>query len=97
MTMKFLVTVEWDEEAQVYVATSDDVPGLVAEAPSLDAIKDKVLALVPELLKENAQHIRRSQDDSGDDLVRICVDSSVISQSALTHCRVGITTSSLSN
>lgn len=85
MTMKFLVTVEWDEEAQVYVATSDDVPGLVAEAPSLDAIKDKVLALVPELLKENAQHIRRSQDDSGDDLVRICVDSSVISQSALTH------------
>jgi len=85
MTMKFLVTVERDEEAQVYVATSDDVPGLVAEAPSLDVIKDKVLALVPELLKENAQHIRRSQDDSGDDLVRIYVDSSVISQSALTH------------
>jgi hypothetical protein len=31
-------------------ACSDDVPGLVAEAESLDALSEKLKALVPELL-----------------------------------------------
>lgn len=85
MKMKFLVTVEWDEEARVYVATSDDVPGLVAEAPSLDGIKDKVLALVPELLKENAHQVHWSKAESEKDLVRICVESTFIAEHAFAH------------
>jgi hypothetical protein len=32
-----LVTAEWDEEAKVWVATSDDVPGLATEAESREA------------------------------------------------------------
>ncbi|UVC17087.1 DUF1902 domain-containing protein [Mesorhizobium onobrychidis] len=28
---KFLVTAQWDEEANVWVATSDDIPGLATE------------------------------------------------------------------
>ncbi|WP_353830756.1 DUF1902 domain-containing protein [Mesorhizobium sp.] len=28
---KFLVSAQWDEEANVWVATSDDIPGLATE------------------------------------------------------------------
>lgn len=72
--MQYLVTVDWDDEAKVYVATSDDVPGLVAEAPTLDAVRDKVLALIPELLHDNAHLVR--EPVSHGDLVRLCVESS---------------------
>jgi len=43
----------WDGEAGVWVATSEDVPGLVAEADSIDALSDKLEVLVPELLLVN--------------------------------------------
>lgn len=49
-----VVRAEWDAEAGVYVATSDDVPGLVAEAPTLVALLDKLRKLVPHLLELNA-------------------------------------------
>ena len=44
----------WDEDAGVFVATSDDVPGLVTEARSLQDLRAKLLILVPELLELNA-------------------------------------------
>lgn len=43
----------WDEEAEVWVASSDDVPGLATEAASLDELKEKLLVLVPELIDLN--------------------------------------------
>lgn len=49
-----LVRADWDPEAKVYVATSDDVPGLVAEAATPDALHDKLIVLIPELLELNA-------------------------------------------
>ena len=54
MTNKYVVTAEWDDEAEVWVATSDDVPGLVTEAATLDALYARVIAVVPELLEDNA-------------------------------------------
>ena len=48
-----VVRAEWDPEAGVYAATSDDVPGLVAEAPTPDALRDKLSRLIPELLMLN--------------------------------------------
>ena len=51
---KLLVTAQWDDEAKVWVATSQDIPGLVTEAPSLDALLERVLAVAPELLEDNA-------------------------------------------
>ncbi|MNL30849.1 hypothetical protein D3C87_1526090 [compost metagenome] len=53
MTGSYLVTAQWDAEAGVWVATSDDIPGLVTEAPSLDALYAHVLDVAPELLDEN--------------------------------------------
>jgi predicted RNase H-like HicB family nuclease len=74
MAKQYIVTVEWDDEARVYVATSDDVPGLIAEAPTLDEVRDKVLALVPDLLELNA-HLTPDREPHGK-MIRLRVESS---------------------
>lgn len=51
--MKYVVNVIWDDEASVWVATSDDIPGLVLEAGSFDALLERVRFAVPELLELN--------------------------------------------
>ena len=48
-----VVRADWDSESAVWVATSDDVPGLVTEAETIEALDAKLMVLVPELLKEN--------------------------------------------
>lgn len=47
------VRARWDAEAQVWWAESDDVPGLVAEAHTHDALVEELRQLVPELLEMN--------------------------------------------
>ncbi len=54
MIREYIVDVEWDDEARVWVATSADVPGLVSEAASLDVLLERVRAVTPELLADNA-------------------------------------------
>jgi predicted RNase H-like HicB family nuclease len=49
----YVIRAFWDGEAGVWVAESDDVPGLVAEAPTPDALETKLKVLVPELLELN--------------------------------------------
>ncbi|MDN5937196.1 MAG: DUF1902 domain-containing protein [Salinisphaera sp.] len=51
--MHFLIKAFWDSEASVWVASSDDELGLVAEAKSLDALVAKIRELVPELVELN--------------------------------------------
>lgn len=48
-----VVHARWDDEARVWVVTSDDIPGLATEAPSLDALVPKLKAMIPELLDAN--------------------------------------------
>ena len=43
----------WDEEAAVWVATSEEIPGLVLESGSLDALMERVRHATPELLALN--------------------------------------------
>jgi predicted RNase H-like HicB family nuclease len=50
---QLMVDAIWDMEAKVWVAESDDIPGLVAEAKTLDDLRGKVLALAPELFELN--------------------------------------------
>jgi len=45
------VQVDWDPEAGVWVATSDDVPGLVTEAETIEALTEKLRVMIPELLE----------------------------------------------
>jgi predicted RNase H-like HicB family nuclease len=47
------IRAEWDDEASVWVATSDDVPGLATEADTLEALSAKLDIMVPELLDAN--------------------------------------------
>lgn len=53
MPKNYLVTAQWDAEAEVWVATSEDIVGLVTEAPTLDALYARVLDVAPELLADN--------------------------------------------
>lgn len=48
-----VIEAAWDDEAKVWVATSDDVPGLATEAASVELLTHKLSVLVPELLQEN--------------------------------------------
>lgn len=50
---QFTVRAIWDDEARVWVATSDDVPGLATEADDMDALVEKLKVLIPELLEAN--------------------------------------------
>lgn len=43
----------WDHEAQVWVASSDDVPGLITEAETTELLFEKLKILIPELLEAN--------------------------------------------
>lgn len=53
MQKVLFIRAEWDPDAAVWVATSDDVPGLATEAETLDALSLKLEAMVPELLDAN--------------------------------------------
>ena len=51
--MEYLVRLDWDPEAAVWIATSDDIPGLVLESGSVDALIERVRYAAPELLALN--------------------------------------------
>jgi predicted RNase H-like HicB family nuclease len=57
---RYVVTAVWDEEARVWVAESDDVPGLITEAETSDELIRKLQTLVPELLELNG-HLRKGR------------------------------------
>ena len=48
-----IINAVWDDEARVWVATSDDVPGLATEADDMDALVEKLKIMIPELLDAN--------------------------------------------
>ncbi|MEO8098709.1 MAG: DUF1902 domain-containing protein [Acidobacteriota bacterium] len=47
------IRAQWDSEAGVWVAESEDVPGLVAEANSPNVLVQKLKTLIPDLLELN--------------------------------------------
>ena len=51
--MRCEIRFQWDAEEAVWIATSKDVPGLVLESGSFDALVERVKQAVPELLKLN--------------------------------------------
>lgn len=49
----YTVACQWDPEANVWYVSESDVPGLVTEAPTLEALEAKLLRMIPELLELN--------------------------------------------
>ncbi len=55
--MTYVVNLLYDEIAGVWVATSDDIQGLVLESGSIDALIEKIKFAVPELLELNNDNL----------------------------------------
>lgn len=50
---QYTVKAIWDDAAGVWVASSEDVPGLITEAVTMEALIQKLKIMIPELLKAN--------------------------------------------
>lgn len=51
--MEYVINLTWDNETNVWIATSDDIPGLVLESGSFDALLERTRLAIPELLELN--------------------------------------------
>ncbi len=51
--MEYVINLTWDNDAAVWIATSNDIPGLVLESGSFDALLERVRNAAPELLALN--------------------------------------------
>jgi hypothetical protein len=47
-----VIHADWDPEAEVWVATTQDLRGLVTEAESIEALRAKLPGMVLDLLEE---------------------------------------------
>jgi predicted RNase H-like HicB family nuclease len=57
---EYTVLLTWDDEAYVWLASSEDVPGLALEAESLDVLMERVKYAVPDLLDIKGTDIKIS-------------------------------------
>jgi len=71
--MKYVVKLIWDPEASVWVATSDDIPGLVLESGSFDALLERVRFAAPELLELNGTECPAALSFQAERLERIAL------------------------
>lgn len=51
MLANYSVSFSWDDEAEVWIATSDEIHGLILEGESLDTLMARVKEAIPELLE----------------------------------------------
>lgn len=49
----FTILAGWDPEASVWVATSEDIPGLIVEADTVEALAEELRLVIPDLLELN--------------------------------------------
>ena len=59
--MSYTVNLLWDADVSVWVATSEDIKGLVLESGSLDVLIERVRMAVPDLLKLNNQPLEHAK------------------------------------
>ena len=50
---EYVITLFWDDEASVWIAESQDIPGLILESSSFDELINRVKTAAPELLDIN--------------------------------------------
>ena len=54
------IQLTWDDEAKVWIATSDDIPGLILENESADKLIRRVMISAPEIIELN--DVEKRQD-----------------------------------
>jgi predicted RNase H-like HicB family nuclease len=52
MARPIVIHADWDPEAAVWVATTNDLRGLVTEAASIEALRAKLPSIILDLLEE---------------------------------------------
>ena len=57
MDSVFKIEAKWYED--MWVTTSDDIPGLAVEAHNLDELCDLLKVIIPELLEENSHLVEQ--------------------------------------
>lgn len=58
--MEYIINIFQDNEADVWIATSEDVRGLILEAASIDILIERIKLAVPELLSLNHELSEKS-------------------------------------
>ena len=56
-----IVYYRYDPEANVWTATSEDIPGLALEGEDLDELKERVKKAIPELISINRDIINTAE------------------------------------
>lgn len=51
--MEYTINLTWDNETNVWIATSNDIPGLVLESGSFDALLERIRFAAPEIIALN--------------------------------------------
>ena len=54
------IQIVWDDEAQVWMATSIDIPGLILEEESADKLIQRVIVAAPEIIELNGVEKRQN-------------------------------------
>jgi predicted RNase H-like HicB family nuclease len=55
LSSALIVRATWDSEAEVWVAVSPDLPGLVTESASLEDLRAKLKTMIPDLLEARGE------------------------------------------
>ena len=48
----------WDDDAKVWIATSDDIPGLILEDESADRLIQRIILAAPEIIELNSMEMK---------------------------------------
>jgi len=56
------IIAEWDPEASVWVATSEDIGGLAIEAPTLERLVERLPGVIEDLVEFNHPELFRAGD-----------------------------------
>lgn len=51
--MEYIINITWDNDADVWIATSEDIPGLVLESGSFGVLLERIRFAAPELIDLN--------------------------------------------
>lgn len=65
------IRAEYDPEAEVWWTADSDIPGLAADAASLDELAHKVGTMLPDLLEVNADQLADASRRDGPHRLRI--------------------------
>ncbi len=60
-TRTYIVEARWDDEAKMWVADSDDIPDVAAEAEDQETLRTKLASLIPEMIELNNVPVDRTK------------------------------------